>query len=114
MKAWSAEHVWNWLRAWCVPAPVAYGLFKAGVNGERFISLYWDACRGLYTGAFKSVADKVCGGDLRAPSEADVVEVLKPILRAGQSAADQDFLMSRGHWVRRRRSRHPSPRAVGF
>jgi hypothetical protein len=80
MKGWGREHVWNWLRGWCVPCSVAYDLFLAGVDGKAFISLYIDACRGVCTWPF-------------------CVEALNPIMRAGRSAQDQDFLMSRDVWV---------------
>lgn len=92
MERWAPEHLWNWLRAWCVPAPLTYVLFTAGVDGQQFVSMYWDARLGHFTGALADI--------VRGLSPDAIDELLKPVMRAGRSAADTDFLLSRGNWVR--------------
>ncbi len=107
-------HVWNWLLAWGVPDHLANAMFTAGVDGRTLISLYWDARRGRYSRPASTTASgsvTVCWtGILDAlPAEPGPAsgpkpeEVVAPVMRACGYAAELDFLLPTGDWVREMR-----------
>lgn len=104
VQDWDDVIVCAWLTAWGVEPDIVHTLKDNGVHGHRLISLYWDITRGAWRKTSEGpcwshmfpAADFRCIIALTDPVPSFLVKFWRPMTYA----AELDFLLPTGPWVR--------------